>query len=440
MQFMKTEIPEGYKITPLGIIPEEWEVKQLEDIADITSGGTPSRKIADNWNGNIPWVTTSLLNKSKIQSTEEHITQNGLNNSATKILPTNTVLMAMYGQGQTRGKVSILRIEAATNQACAAIVVNKSARYDYIFYQLSNMYDIIRNLSNDGSQKNLNLQLIKNIQVTLPPLPEQQKIAEILSVWDVAIEKQTLLIEKLEHRKRALMQQLLTGKKRLKGFEGEWKKYKLKNIGKTYNGLAGKSKDDFGSGKPYISYVNIFNNTVIDISVFEYVKVGEDECQNRVQFGDIFFTVSSETQHEVGMSSVLLDNVEDTYLNSFCFGFRLYDFDYVSPYFISYYLRGSAFRKKILKLSQGATRYNLSKEGVLKLQVKLPSLLEQTAIAEILSTADQEIHIAKEKLEQLKKQKKGLMQVLLTGKKRVITTTNTQTNENIRNQKSIRAV
>lgn len=107
MQFMKTEIAEGYKNSPVGIIPEEWDVKRLEDIAEITSGATPSRKIADNWNGNIPWVTTSLLNNAKILSAEEYITQNGLNNSATKILPINTVLMAMYGQGQTRGKVPL---------------------------------------------------------------------------------------------------------------------------------------------------------------------------------------------------------------------------------------------------------------------------------------------------------------------------------------------
>jgi type I restriction enzyme S subunit len=436
---MKTEIPEGYKNSPVGIIPEEWEVKLLEDIADITSGGTPSRKIADNWNGNIPWVTTSLLNKSKIQSTEEHITQNGLNNSATKILPTNTVLMAMYGQGQTRGKVSILRIEAATNQACAAIVVNKSARYDYIFYQLSNMYDIIRNLSNDGSQKNLNLQLIKNIYVTLPPLPEQQKIAEILSMWDVAIEKQTLLIEKLEHRKRALMQQLLTGKKRLSGFEGEWKKVKLGEIGEISSAGVDKTLNINETPVRLLNYLDVYRRDFLFDSELNYwVTAKKEKIEScSVKKGDVFFTPSSEVPNDIGNSAVAMEDISNTVYSYHIVRLRIID-DWDLK-FRAYAFKTDYFYRQAEKFCDGSgQRYVISLTNFRNISVVVPlKNEEQSAIAAILSTADQEIHIAKEKLEQLKKQKKGLMQLLLTGKKRVITTTNTQTNENIRNQKSI---
>jgi type I restriction enzyme S subunit len=149
------------------------------------------------------------------------------------------------------------------------------------------------------------------------------------------------------------------------------------------------------------------------------VDVKADESQNKVQYGDIFFTVSSETPNEVGMASVLLENVDELYLNSFCFGFRLYDFNTLLPEFGSYYLRSDVFRSEIYKLSQGATRFNLSKNSLMKLDILLPSLAEQTAIANILSAADSEITLAKQKLARLKEQKKGLMQVLLTGKKRV---------------------
>jgi len=411
---MKTEIPEGYKNSPVGIIPEEWEVKRLEEIAEITSGATPSRKIADNWNGDIPWVTTSLLNNARILSAEEYITQTGLDYSATKILPLNTVLMAMYGEGQTRGKVSILRIEAATNQACAAIVVTENARYDYIFHQLTNMYNIIRNLSNDGSQKNLNLQLIKNIQVILPPLLEQQKIAEILSVWDVAIEKLTLLIEKLELRKRALMQQLLTGKKRLKGFDGEWKKVRLGEVSKIKKGRA-------------------LSSTQTQIGIYPVIAGGKSSPYFHADFTDenvITVSASGAYAGYVAYHSFKIWASDCSVIN---------EINLISDLTFLYYSL-TLIQDSIYELQSGGAQPHVFPNDLKKIKIELPSLPEQTAITEILSTADQGIHVAKEKLEQLKKQKKGLMQVLLTGKKRVIITTNTQTNENIRNQKSIRAV
>ena len=116
-------IPQGYKDSPLGIIPKDWEVKRLRDIADIGSGGTPPKSHSEYWGGTIPWITTSLLNKPYIDSAEVYITEEGLNNSSAKMLNAGVLLMAMYGQGQTRGKVAKLQINASTNQACAYINV-----------------------------------------------------------------------------------------------------------------------------------------------------------------------------------------------------------------------------------------------------------------------------------------------------------------------------
>lgn len=164
------------------------------------------------------------------------------------------------------------------------------------------------------------------------------------------------------------MQQLLSGKKRFPAFvsayanapadkkasaskrefqELKWKDYRLGDLGKTYSGLTGKSKEDFGKGSPYIPYLNIFNNSRIDIGHFDYVSISPEEKQSAVRNGDIFFTASSETPDEVGMASVLLDNLENTYLNSFCFGFRLHNFYILLPEFARFYLRGQKFRKKI---------------------------------------------------------------------------------------------
>lgn len=134
---------------------EGWEVKNLGEVADISSGGTPNRAIPYYWNGNIPWVSTTLIDFNTIKETNEFVTDEGLKNSSAKLFPIGTLLMAMYGQRKTRGKIAVLGIEASTNQACCAIMVNKSILdYFFVFQNLAKRYDEIRDLSNQGGQEN----------------------------------------------------------------------------------------------------------------------------------------------------------------------------------------------------------------------------------------------------------------------------------------------
>lgn len=271
-----------------------------------------------------------------------------------------------------------------------------------------------------GAQPNISPSDIENMIFPFPPLAEQRKIAEVLGVWDEAIEKQARLIEKLALRKRALMQRLLSAKLRLPGFSEPWKKVKLGDIGDTYNGLSGKNKDDFEYGNAqFIPYINVFSNERIDTNNLGCVQIKPNEQQNTVKYGDIFFTVSSETPDEVGMASVLLEHLDNTYLNSFCFGYRLNNFSTLNPFFAAYLFRTEHFRNYMSVLAQGSTRFNISKKEVMKLKIDLPTIEEQTAIAEVLTAADREIELAKEKLDRLRRQKRGLMQQLLTGKKRI---------------------
>jgi type I restriction enzyme S subunit len=166
--------------------------------------------------------------------------------------------------------------------------------------------------------------------------------------------------------------------------------------------------------------MNIFSNRKIDIEVFARVKLKDNEHQNEVKYGDLFFTGSSETPEEVGMSSVLLDSIDTMFLNSFCFGFRLYDFKTLLPEFASFFFRAPHLRLKISILAQGATRYNLPKSKFLDLKIEIPqSIKEQKKIASVLSASYEEIQTLKHTLAHYQQQKKGLMQVLLTGKKRV---------------------
>ena len=301
------------------------------------------------------------------------------------------------------------------------VMNGKKVKNDFLFYLVqTEKFNQIANVSSGSKMPRADWNYMSEIPFDIPPLKEQEKIAEILTTWDEAITKQTELLRAKELQKKALMQKLLSGEVRFDGFSDKWEEVRLGEIGNSFNGLSGKTGEDFGIGEAkYITYKNIFNYSKIKLDIFENVQISNDEKQNLVQFGDIFFTVSSETPEEVGMSSVLLDNVSNTYLNSFCFGYRLNNFNTLDPYFARFYFRSFQMRDKISRLAQGSTRFNLSKNEIMKLKIKLPSLPEQQKIAEVLSLADDEINLLKNELEELNLQKKALMQKLLTGQVRV---------------------
>jgi type I restriction enzyme, S subunit len=253
----------------------------------------------------------------------------------------------------------------------------------------------------------------------LPPAHEQRRIAEILSTWDRAIEAVEALIANAREQKAALMQSLLTSKRRLPGFEGGWATTSLGQLGTTFGGLSGKSATDFGTGAPFITYKNVFENAAADPRNVELVAIGGAERQNAVRFGDILFTTSSETPDEVGMSSVILFDPGTMYLNSFCFGFRPKHTDEIVPAFSAHFFRSEEMRTKIAALAQGSTRYNVSKTQMLKLSFNLPGPSEQHALAKLLDVAQALINRESDQLDALRQEKSALMQQLLTGKRRV---------------------
>ena len=162
-----------------------------------------------------------------------------------------------------------------------------------------------------------------------------------------------------------------------------WEQRKLGEIGNSYTGLTGKQKEDFGHGNAsFITYMNVFSNPISDISLNEHIEV--DDSQNEVQIGDVFFTISSETPKEVGMSSVLLEKSGPTYLNSFCFGFR--PFIALDKYFLAFMLRSDVIREQLIFLAQGISRYNISKNKVLDIVVHMPNINEQIYIGEFFNS------------------------------------------------------
>ena len=410
-------IPSGYKPSPLGIIPEDWEVKRIGDFGKVITGNTPPTEDTDNYGDAYKFVSPADISNSKyIVATEKHLSEKGF--SISRQMPKGTVLFTCIGS--TIGKCAIANESLTSNQQINAIICDSKHSGEFLYYELSHRSNRIKQIAGEQAVPIINKSTFENYKILCPPFEEQKSIAKILSLWDTAIAKQTALIEKLTLRKRGLMQQLLTGKKRLEGFCGEWKEVRLGEIGTAYGGLVNKSKEDFENGNAlFITYMNVFSNGKIDTDNLGQVRILPSEKQEQVQFGDIFFTVSSETPDEVGMASVLLNEVENTYLNSFCFGYRLNDFKTIVPIFASYLFRGYDFRKEMYKIAQGSTRFNISKTEVLNMRIIIPSIEEQAAIASVLVNVDQEIELANKKLARMQEEKRGLMQVLLTGKKRV---------------------
>ena len=244
-------------------------------------------------------------------------------------------------------------------------------------------------------------------------IKEQVLIGETLEKFNQYI---TLHQRKLEHlnlKKKALLQNLFpkNGERypelRFPGFTDAWEQRKLGSIGSTYTGLSGKTKEDFGHGEAqYITYLNVFQNTISNITMTDKVEI--DPTQNEVKYGDVLFTTSSETPEEVGMSSVWLGDTPNIYLNSFCFGFR--PNQKIDSYFLGYSLRAPYMRDKIKILAQGISRYNISKNKVMELEISLPNNEEQKLLGTFLQRIDLIITLHQRKLEHLQLQKKALLQ------------------------------
>ena len=204
--------------TEIGLAPASWEVRRLEDDHDIAGGGTPLRSVDAYWaGGTIPWVKTGEVNYSVIRSTEEHITQAGMDNSSARLLPPGTLLIAMFGQGVTRGRVAILGIEATCNQACAA-VRPRNDRVDtrFLYHLLTSKYEELRQLAHGGQQQNLNIDIVRNFRVAVPSTrDEQQEIVAILDAIDRKVDLHRRKKAVLEELFKSVLHKLMTGEVRV---------------------------------------------------------------------------------------------------------------------------------------------------------------------------------------------------------------------------------
>lgn len=256
-----------------------------------------------------------------------------------------------------------------------------------------------------GNRQGLNFEQIKSIKIGLPSIEEQKKIAELLQLLEQRIVTQNKIIERYESLIRGLNDSLYAkyGDDILTSFS---------SIGLSYSGLSGKSAQDFGCGKPYITYLNVYSNNIINEKDFQFVAIRDNEKQNVVEYGDVLFTLSSETPEEVGIGSVYLGK-EKVYLNSFCFGIHITNTEVVYSPYLSYYVSSTPFRKFIYPYAQGSTRFNLCKADFEKASIKLPSLENQKRIYSILSHIESKTETEKSLLDLYNSQKQYLLRQML---------------------------
>lgn len=184
------------------------------------------------------------------------------------------------------------------------------------------------------------------------------------------------------------------------------------DFGEPYSGLSGKSAEDFGKGWPYITYMNVYQNQIIDITDVGLVKINETEQQSTVRYGDILFTLSSETPDEVGMGAVYLGDAYPLYLNSFCFGVHITDESKIFPPFLAYYISSKSFRKAVFPLAQGSTRFNLQKNDFMKKIFHFPTVKKQSEIYSVLKAYSDKLSVEKNIVNLLCEQKSYLLRQL----------------------------
>ncbi|MDO8508014.1 MAG: restriction endonuclease subunit S [bacterium] len=327
-----------------------------------------------------------------------------------------------YSKGYPMGAIKRLFKDNAGVVSTLYICFRSKEPRSIIFYEqyfdAGKLNIEIEKIAQEGARNHglLNMSVVDFFKMSIlrPNITEQEKIAGFLGSVDEKIGKLEEKKKQFEKYKKGVMQAIFSQKIRFKDKTGmefpDWEEKELGEIGKTYNGLTGKSAEDFGKGFPYITYKQIFDGSNVDVSKCSFVNIKENEAQSKAKKGDVFFTTSSETPLEVGFSSVLLEDVEDVYLNSFCFGFRLFDNKKTLPYFLKFLFRSEYFRRKTIRLAQGSTRYNISKIGLLKTIIQIPDSEEQGKIAEFLTSLDDKIDLINKELGKVKEFKKALLQ------------------------------
>ena len=358
---------------------DSWEQRKLGDTTQIIMGQSPDGSTYSDF------PTDYILVQGNADLENGWVKPRIWTTQKTKYAVAGDLIMSVRAPAGSMGKTAY---NVVLGRGVAAIKGN-----EFIFQVLTKMdlEGFWKKLSAGSTFESLNSDNIINANINLPSNLEQDKIGSFFENIDNLITLHQRKYDKLVAMKKALLEKMFPAdgetvpKIRFKGFSDAWEQRKLGEMGQTYTGLSGKTKDDFGHGQArFVTYMNVFSNPISNPEMTEPIEI--DPKQNEVEVGDVFFTTSSETPEEVGMSSILLEKRGKTYLNSFCFGFR--PSEKIDSYYLAYMLRSESARAKITLLAQGISRYNISKNKVMEIAVSLPSLDEQKMIGQYFSQLD----------------------------------------------------
>lgn len=441
------------RVNWVGEIPDNWEETYLKYVGNLYGGLTGKSgedfKQEDNPN-NKPYIPyTNIFRNTYISKNHVDyvVLEDGENQN--KVQKFDLFFLMSSETHQDLGKSCILIDdidELYLNSFCKGFrVKRKDVNPLFLNYQLlGSIHKELISIEGRGFTRiNLRQDRLNETPIFLPPLQEQNQIVQFLDsktdLIDKLISTKERKITLLKEQRTSLVNQVVTKglnpnvKMKDSGVEwiGKipegWEKVSLGKIGLLYGGLTGKSGEDFRSednpnNKPFIPFTNIFNNTYISKNHFQNVVINEDENQNRVQKFDIFFLMSSETYDDLGKTSILIDDVEELYLNSFCKGFRITN-PSVFPLFLNYQLLGDTHKKLISIEGNGFTRINLRQDRLKEIPIFLPSFSEQMQIVHFLDSKTKEIEnmvqVEERKIDLLKQYRQSLISEVVTGKIKV---------------------
>jgi len=425
---MSTEIKPGYKMTEVGVFPQDWSVEALGAICTTSSGTTPSRSQADRYfrGGATSWVKTLDLNNSEIFHTEEHVTQAALDETSLKVYPAGTVLIAMYGGFNQIGRTGLLRIQAAVNQAITAVQAGRELDPDYLLATLNFRVEHWKSVaSSSRKDPNITSQDIRDFLLVYPNHSEQSRIASALSSIDALLRGLDQLITKKRDIKQATMQQLLTGQKRLPGFSGEWEVRRLgDHLSFLNNGTNSRAELLPEGDVRYLHYGDIHGSQSLLLNPkrtpMPFLPKEKAKRLDRLESGDLIFADASEDMDGVG-KSIEIQGTEDIEMVAGLHTIALrFDKKIFADGFKAYFQFIPKFRAHLRQLAVGTKVYATNRMHIATAEIEVPGLEEQTAIATILCDMDTELAALEARRDKARQLKQGMMQELLTGRIRLV--------------------
>lgn len=409
-----------FKDTEIGKIPEEWEIGYFGDVlCTFSAGATPYRGIPDYYNGKINWISSGELNYNVIYDTIEHISEEALRNTNLCLHAPGTFLMAITGLEATgtRGKCAFVGAPSATNQSCLAINgTNKmDIKYLYWYYRMYGDYLAFK-YSQGTKQQSFTATIVKNLPITYPKqVIEQHHIASALTSIDNLISSLGKLIEKKKNIKQGAMQQLLTGKTRLKGFSEPWVEKKLGDVAVNYTGLTYSPMNVKSYGTLVLRSSNIQKGILVfNDNVFVDMDIPSRAIAKK---NDLLICVRNGSKALIGKSAVITDYADGMAFGAFMTILHAND---IQQGFLNYLWQADYIQQQV-KDNMGATINQITNADIEQFKIVVPhSLKEQQAIATILTKMDNEITALEAKRAKYEAIKQGMMQQLLTGKIRLI--------------------